>query len=107
MQVADAATGQPVPLGQVGELCARGYLVMNGYHRAPDATAAAIDADGWYHTGDLASMDDRGYLRIEGRVKDVIIRGGENIYPREIEDVLYTHPSVAEVAVVGVADEKW
>ena len=106
VQVADAATGQPVPLGQVGELCARGYLVMNGYHRAPDATAAAIDADGWYHTGDLASMDDRGYLRIEGRVKDMIIRGGENIYPREIEDVLYTHPGVAEVAVVGVADEK-
>ena len=107
VQVADPATGQPVPVGQVGELCARGYLVMNGYHRAPDATAAAIDADGWYHTGDLASMDDRGYLRIEGRVKDMIIRGGENIYPREIEDVLYTHPGVAEVAVVGVADEKW
>jgi fatty-acyl-CoA synthase len=107
VQVADAATGQPVPLGQVGELCARGYLVMNGYHRAPDATAAAIDADGWYHTGDLASMDDRGYLRIEGRVKDMIIRGGENIYPREIEDALFTHPNVGDVAVVGIPDDKW
>jgi fatty-acyl-CoA synthase len=107
VHVADPATGQPVPVGQVGELCARGYLVMNGYHGDADATARAIDADGWYHTGDLASMDERGYLRIEGRIKDMIIRGGENIYPREIEDVLYTHPAVAEVAVVGIADERW
>jgi fatty-acyl-CoA synthase len=75
---------------------------MRGYHDAPEATAAAIDADGWYHTGDLASLDSRGYLRIEGRIKDMIIRGGENIYPREIEDALFGHPAVAEAVVVGV-----
>ena len=108
VQVADAGHRSTRPGRRRSVSSARaGYLVMNGYHRAPDATAAAIDAEGWYHTGDLASMDDRGYLRIEGRVKDMIIRGGENIYPREIEDVLYTHPGVAEVAVVGVADESW
>ena len=99
IQIADVATGAPVPVGQVGELCARGYLVMRGYHDAPQATAAAIDAEGWYHTGDLASLDGRGYLRIEGRIKDMIIRGGENIYPREIEDVLFDHPGVAEAVV--------
>jgi fatty-acyl-CoA synthase len=107
VKVADLATGKPVPSREVGELCARGYLVMNGYHDAPEATAQAIDADGWYHTGDLGSMDAEGYLRIEGRVKDMIIRGGENIYPREIEDALFAHPAVAEVAVVGVPDETW
>ena len=107
VMVADPATGQPVPVGELGELCARGYLVMRGYHRDPDATAAAIDTDGWYHTGDLASMDARGYLRIEGRLKDMIIRGGENIYPKEIEDVLFDHPAVAEVAVVGMPDDTW
>ena len=107
VQIADVATGAPVPVGQVGELCARGYLVMRGYHDAPEATAAAIDAEGWYHTGDLASMDGRGYLRIEGRIKDMIIRGGENIYPREIEDVLFAHPAVAEAVVIGVPDETW
>jgi fatty-acyl-CoA synthase len=100
-------SGKPVPVGELGELCARGYLVMRGYHDNPEATAQAIDADGWYHTGDLASMDSRGFLRIEGRLKDMIIRGGENIYPREIEDVLFTHPAIAEVAVVGVPDEHW
>ena len=107
VKVADPATGEPVPVGAMGELCARGYLVMRGYNDAPEATAAAIDADGWYHTGDLASMDERGFLRIEGRLTDMIIRGGENIYPREIEDVLFAHPGVAEVAVVGVPDERW
>ena len=107
VQVTDPVTGQPVPVGEVGELCARGYLVMRGYHQAPDATAAAVDASGWYHTGDLASMDQRGYLRVEGRLKDMIIRGGENIYPREIEDALFTHSGVAEVAVVGVPDDRW
>jgi len=107
IQIADVATGAPVPVGQVGELCARGYLVMRGYHDAPQATAAAIDAEGWYHTGDLASLDGRGYLRIEGRIKDMIIRGGENIYPREIEDVLFDHPGVAEAVVLGVPDQKW
>ena len=107
IKVADLVTGEPVLPGELGELCARGYLVMHGYHDAPEATAQAIDASGWYHTGDLASMDADGYLRIEGRLKDMIIRGGENIYPREIEDVLFAHPAVAEVAVVGVPDEKW
>jgi fatty-acyl-CoA synthase len=107
IQIADVATGTPVPVGQVGELCARGYLVMRGYHDAPQATAAAIDAEGWYHTGDLASLDGRGYLRIEGRIKDMIIRGGENIYPREIEDVLFDHPGIAEAVVLGVPDQKW
>jgi fatty-acyl-CoA synthase len=104
VMIADPAAGHPVPVGQPGELCARGYLVMRGYHDAPEATAAAIDAEGWYHTGDLASLDGRGYLRIEGRIKDMIIRGGENIYPREIEDVLFGHPAVAEAVVIGVPD---
>jgi fatty-acyl-CoA synthase len=107
IQIADLATGAPVPIGQPGELCARGYLVMRGYHDAPEATAAAIDAEGWYHTGDLASLDGRGYLRIEGRIKDMIIRGAENIYPREIEDALFAHPAVAEAAVVGIPDDTW
>jgi fatty-acyl-CoA synthase len=80
---------------------------MLGYFEMPDATAAAVDADGWLHTGDLCSMDERGYFRVEGRLKDMIIRGGENVYPREIEELLFTHPAVAEVAVVGVPDEKW
>jgi acyl-CoA synthetase (AMP-forming)/AMP-acid ligase II len=104
IQVTSPAGRTPLPAGEVGELRARGYMVMRGYHDAPEATARAIDADGWYHTGDLASVDARGYLRIEGRIKDVIIRGGENIYPREIEDVLFAHPGVAEAAVVGVPD---
>jgi acyl-CoA synthetase (AMP-forming)/AMP-acid ligase II len=107
VKVSDPLTDEPVPVGAVGELCARGYLVMRGYHDAAEATAAAIGADGWYHTGDLASMDERGYLRIEGRLKEMIIRGGENVYPRQIEDVLFAHPAVAEAAVVGIPDEKW
>jgi fatty-acyl-CoA synthase len=107
VMIAGIDGGGPVPVGQPGELCTRGYLVMRGYHDAPEATAAAIDADGWYHTGDLASLDGRGYLRIEGRIKDMIIRGGENIYPREIEDALFAHPAVAEAVVIGVPDETW
>ena len=107
VQVVDPGTGEVSAVGEVGELCCRGYLVMTGYYDMPEATAAAIDGDGWYHTGDLASMDGRGYLRIEGRLKDMIIRGGENIYPREIEDVLFRHPAVAECAVVGIPDERW
>jgi fatty-acyl-CoA synthase len=107
VKVADPVSGAPVPPGELGELCARGYLVMHGYHRDEKATAAAIDDEGWYHTGDLASMDERGYLRIEGRLKDMVIRGGENIYPKEIEDALFDHPAVAEVAVLGVPDDKW
>jgi acyl-CoA synthetase (AMP-forming)/AMP-acid ligase II len=107
VMIGDPVTGSPVPVGAVGELCARGYLVMEGYHEQPDATAAVIDREGWYHTGDLASMDAQGYLRVEGRLKDMIIRGGENIYPREIEELLQAHPSVAEIAVVGKADPRW
>ncbi|HEX7657870.1 MAG TPA: AMP-binding protein [Pseudonocardiaceae bacterium] len=96
-----------VPLGAVGEICTRGYHVMTGYFDMPEATAAAIDPDGWLHTGDLGSLDERGYLRIAGRLKEMIIRGAENIYPREIEQVLLTHPDVMDVAVVGVPDEVW
>ncbi|WP_433281969.1 AMP-binding protein [Pseudonocardia xinjiangensis] len=104
VRISDPASGAPVALGTVGEVCARGYGVMRGYFDAPEATAAALDADGWLHTGDLGSMDGLGYLRIEGRLKDMIIRGGENIYPREIEDLLFTHPQVADVSVVGLPD---
>jgi len=107
VRIVDSAGGAVVPPGAIGELCTRGYLVMAGYFEMPEATAAAIDADGWLHTGDLASMDERGYCRIEGRLKDMIIRGGENVYPREIEELLYTHPGVVDVAVVGVPDERW
>jgi fatty-acyl-CoA synthase len=105
--VVDPGSGELSAPGEVGELCCRGYLVMTGYYDMPEATAAAIDPEGWYHTGDLASMDERGYLRIEGRLKDMIIRGGENIYPREIEEVLFKHAAVAECAVVGIPDERW
>jgi fatty-acyl-CoA synthase len=107
VKVADPATGAPLPVSAVGELCVRGYGVMTGYFDMPEATAQAIDGEGWYHTGDLASMDARGFLRIEGRIKDMIIRGGENIYPREIEETLARHPTIAEVAVIGLPDERW
>jgi len=96
-----------VPIGAVGEICARGYCVMLGYNDNPEATAAAIDADGWLHTGDLGTLDERGYVRVTGRVKEMIIRGGENLFPAEIENVLLEHRDVAEVAVVGVPDERW
>ena len=105
VKIIDAATGDTVAPGVIGELCTRGYHVMTGYLDDPEATAAAIDADGWLHTGDLGSMDERGYCRIGGRLKDMIIRGGENIYPREIEEVLYTHAGVLECAVIGVPHE--
>ena len=107
IKIVDPATQALVPTGVIGELCTRGYLVMHGYFDKPEATAAAVDPDGWLHTGDLGSMDERGYCHIEGRLKDMIIRGGENIYPREIEQILITHPAVADVAVVGVPDPKW
>ena len=107
VKISDLVTGEVVPCGTVGELCVRGYCVMTGYFEMPEQTAAAIDTESWYHTGDLASMDERGYLRIEGRLKEMIIRGGENIYPREIEDLLFEHPKVAEVAVIGVPDARW
>jgi fatty-acyl-CoA synthase len=100
-------TGETVPIGEVGELCTRGYHVMHNYFEMPEQTAEAIDADGWLHTGDLAAMNDRGYCSIEGRLKDMIIRGGENIYPKELEELLFAHPSVGSVAVVGLPDDKW
>jgi fatty-acyl-CoA synthase len=95
------------PVGTAGEICVRGYQVMAGYEGLPDATAAAVDAEGFLHTGDLGTMDERGYVTITGRLKDLIIRGGENIYPREIEERLFEHPDVSEVAVVGVPDDRW
>jgi fatty-acyl-CoA synthase len=107
VKIIDPVTAEVLPCGGIGELCTRGYLVMTGYYNMPEATAEAIDAEGWLHTGDLASMDERGYCRIEGRLKDMIIRGGENIYPREIEELLFTHPAVGDVAVVGVPDPRW
>jgi fatty-acyl-CoA synthase len=107
VKIADPRTGDTVACGTVGEICTRGYLVMDGYLGDPQATGAAIDAGGWLHTGDLGSMDSRGYCRIEGRIKDMIIRGGENIYPREIEAVLLSHPAVTGAVVVGVADRFW
>ena len=98
--------GAAAPLGEQGELCTRGYLVMKGYDQEPEATARAVDKDGWLHTGDLATMRADGYFRITGRLKDMIIRGGENVYPREVEEFLYTHPKIADVQVVGLPDEK-
>jgi fatty-acyl-CoA synthase len=106
LRVADPFTGASVPTGTPGEVCARGYNVMKGYWNDPDATAAAIDGDGWMHTGDLGVIDDDGYVNIVGRSKDLVIRGGENIYPREIEEVLFTHPAIAAAQVIGVPDAR-
>ena len=100
-------TGAILGVGEVGEICARGYSVMMGYHNQEEATRAAIDEKGWLHTGDLGKLDQRGFIQITGRVKDMIIRGGENHFPAEIENTLVEHPQVAEVAVVGIPDEKW
>jgi fatty-acyl-CoA synthase len=102
IKVIDPATGRVVPRGTPGEQCTRGYLVMRGYWDDPTGTARAIDPAGWMHTGDLAVMDDDGYVRIVGRIKDVIIRGGENVYPREVEEYLHTIPGVAEAQVIGL-----
>lgn len=107
IKVVDPATGEDVPVGCQGEICARGYNVMKGYYKMPEATASAIDREGWLHTGDLGVMDEDGYFRITGRLKDMIIRGGENIYPREIEEFFYTHPKVKDVQVVGVPSQKY
>jgi len=106
VKIVDVDTGETLPVGERGEFCARGYHVMLEYYDNPEATAKTIDSDGWLHTGDLATMDERGYTTIEGRLKDMIIRGGENIYPREIEELLFQHPSVGEVAVLGLPDER-
>jgi len=107
VKVVDALDGQVVPRGEPGELCTRGYSVMSGYWNEPERTAEAIDAQRWMHTGDLATMDADGYVKIVGRIKEMIIRGGENIYPREIEEFLHTHPDISDVAVVGVPDERF
>ena len=107
MKIVDPTTGVTVPRGDPGELCTRGYSVMLGYWDEPERTAEAVDAGRWMHTGDLAVMREDGYLAIVGRIKDMIIRGGENVYPREIEEFLYTHPKIADVQVVGVPDERY
>ena len=104
VKIVDPATGAERATGERGELCCRGYNVMKGYYNNPDATRAAIDADGWLHTGDEASVDADGYFRITGRIKDLIIRGGENIAPKEIEDRLREHPAVADAYVYGLPD---
>ena len=107
IKVVDPDSGQVVPRGESGEFCTRGYSVMLGYWEEPERTGEALDAAGWMHTGDLATMDDAGYCSIVGRIKDMAIRGGENVYPREIEEFLYGHPAVADVQVVGVPDPKY
>jgi fatty-acyl-CoA synthase len=106
-KVVDPATGLPVPRGAAGELCTRGYSVMLGYWDQAEATAEAIDAARWMHTGDLATMDADGYLNIVGRIKDLVIRGGENVYPREVEEFLYAHPDISDVQVIGVPDARY
>jgi fatty-acyl-CoA synthase len=107
IKIVDPATGACVPRGASGELCTRGYSVMLGYYGDDAATEAAIDRAGWMHTGDLATMDPKGYVNIVGRIKDMIIRGGENVYPREVEEFLHTHPAVSEAQVIGVPSEKY
>jgi fatty-acyl-CoA synthase len=107
IKIVDPETGRVVTRSEPGELCSRGYIVMLGYWDNPEATAAAIDQGRWMHTGDLATMDENGYVNIVGRIKDMIIRGGENVYPREIEEFLYTHPAVQDVQVIGVPDERF
>jgi fatty-acyl-CoA synthase len=104
VKIVDPATGQTVPCGERGEICTRGYLVMAGYYKMPEKTAETVDRDGWLHTGDLATMDVSGHVNIVGRVKDMVIRGGENLFPTEIEEFLIRHPKVADVQVVGVPD---
>ncbi|MGE0084664.1 MAG: AMP-binding protein [Desulfococcaceae bacterium] len=107
VKIVDPGTGEEVEYGVQGELCTRGYHVMKGYYKNPEATAKAVDQDKWLHTGDLAVMDKEGYCKITGRIKDMIIRGGENVYPREIEEFLYTHPDIKDVQVVGVPSRKY
>ena len=106
-KIVDPETGEDLPVNVDGEFVARGYNIMKGYYKMPEATAAAIDKDGWLHTGDMARMDENGNYKITGRIKDMIIRGGENIYPKEIEDFIYTHPKVKDVQVIGVPDKDY
>jgi fatty-acyl-CoA synthase len=107
VKIVNPDSGVTVAIGEIGEICTRGYHIMHGYFEDEVATSAAIDSEGWLHTGDLGAMDHRGYCTIEGRLKDMIIRGGENIYPRELEELLFRHPTVGDVAVVGLPDPKW
>jgi len=107
IKIIDPLSGRIQPRGEPGEFLARGYMMMRGYWNEPERTAEAIDSAGWMHTGDLATMDEAGYVRVVGRAKDMIIRGGENVYPREVEEFLYTHPAVADVQVIGVPDERY
>ncbi len=105
--ILNTETNKVVPVGEVGEICARGYMNMLGYNDNPEATAATIDGEGWLHTGDLGRMDARGYVAVTGRVKEMIIRGGENLFPAEIENAMLEHPAINEICVVGIPDEKW
>jgi fatty-acyl-CoA synthase len=107
IRIVDPVSVQTTPIGVSGELWARGYFTMLGYFDMPEKSAETVTADGWVRTGDLAVMDERGYCRIVGRCKDMIIRGGENLFPAEIEEILYRHPGVAEAAVVGLPDDRW
>jgi fatty-acyl-CoA synthase len=107
IKIVDPESGDTVGRGEIGELCTRGYSVMLGYWDLPEKTAEVLDADGWMHTGDLAQMDEQGYVQITGRSKDMVIRGGENIYPREIEEFLYSHPDIQDAQVIGVPDDKY
>jgi fatty-acyl-CoA synthase len=107
LSIRDPHSNAVMPIGAVGEICAQSYGVMIGYNDDPEATAEAIDSDGWLHTGDLGTMDARGYVTVTGRVKDMIIRGGENLFPVEIENVLLEHPDITEVAIVGIPDDRW
>ncbi|MGF0130507.1 AMP-binding protein [Dietzia cinnamea] len=107
IKIIDPSTGETLPRGEAGEFCTRGYSVMLGYWEQPDKTAEAIDEAGWMHTGDIGEMDADGYVKITGRIKDMVIRGGENIYPREVEEFLYTHPDILDAQVIGVPDPKY
>ena len=107
VKIVDPETGEEAPVGEQGELCSRSFMNMKGYYKLPEATEAAIDGEAWLHTGDLATVDAEGYFKITGRSKDMIIRGGENVYPREIEEFLYTNPKVADVQVIGVPDRRF
>ncbi|HWU23744.1 MAG TPA: AMP-binding protein [Nocardioides sp.] len=107
VKIADEITGAPRPIGEPGEICVRGYQTMVGFYDMPEETARTIDADGWLHMGDVGTMDERGFLRVTGRAKDMILRGGMNLYPAEIEAVLLDHPAIETVAVIGVPDERW
>ena len=107
VKIVDPVDGRTVPLGVKGEVCTRGYSVMLGYWNEPEKTAEAIDAARWMHTGDIGIMDEDGYVEVTGRIKDMVIRGGENVYPREIEEFFHRHPAIRDIQVVGVPDEKY